>query len=291
MNSILVLVLLATPVTPVIIDTDVGTDIDDAFALALAARSPALNLLGVTTVSGDARARARIAGRLLAVAGYPEVPVYAGESGKPQPMAQLLWADEFDNAHGAIHDSGAVDFMRYQVDRHPGQVVLLCLGQLSNVASLLTKYPDTGQRIASIVLMGGSISGRTEWNFSSDPDAARQILSSGIPILMVPFESTETLRLDYPFQKELQNRDSLTDSLALLRTLWGGKTPVMYDPAAVAATIDLGLCSIRLRHIAIDDTGATRVLDDDLPNVAVCEHVDRVKFFNLLMSRLFSEHV
>src|SRR6516225_2650160 len=82
------------PKIPVILDTDIGTDIDDAFALALILASPELELLGVTTVSGDTQARARLAAKLLWEAGgaWRKVPVYAGEPGSPQPIDQARWA-------------------------------------------------------------------------------------------------------------------------------------------------------------------------------------------------------
>ncbi|MGD0922302.1 MAG: nucleoside hydrolase [Terriglobia bacterium] len=73
---------------PIILDTDIGTDVDDAFALALILRSPELDLLGVTTVSGDTQARARLAAKMLWEAGRPNVPVAAGEPGPSQPMDQ-----------------------------------------------------------------------------------------------------------------------------------------------------------------------------------------------------------
>lgn len=80
----------AEPV-PVLFDTDIGTDIDDAYALAQILHSPELKLLGVTTVSGDAVARAHLAAKLLTVAGRPEIPVYAGTSTATQYMAQTEW--------------------------------------------------------------------------------------------------------------------------------------------------------------------------------------------------------
>jgi len=95
--------------TPVILDTDIGTDIDDAFALALIINSPELELRGVTTVSGDTQARARLAAKMLWEAGgaWRKVPVYAGRPGTPQPIDQTRWADGFSSP--ALHMSGAVD--------------------------------------------------------------------------------------------------------------------------------------------------------------------------------------
>src|SRR6185436_14608922 len=90
----------ADPV-PVIFDTDIGTDIDDAYALVQILHSPELKLLGVTTVSSDAVARARLAAKLLAVAGRPEVPVYAGISTATQYMKQVEWATGFTSP--ALH--------------------------------------------------------------------------------------------------------------------------------------------------------------------------------------------
>ena len=81
--------------TPIIFDTDIGGDIDDAFALALIINSPELDLLGVTTASGDTRARARLAAKVLSEAGMQHIPVAAGEPGKLSPLEQCRWADGF----------------------------------------------------------------------------------------------------------------------------------------------------------------------------------------------------
>jgi len=103
----------------VIFDTDIGTDIDDAYALAALTHRPELRVLGVTTVSGDAVARARLAAKLLHGAGgkWATVPVYAGSSGVTQYMKQVEWADGFTSP--SLHTSGGVDFMRRQIDAHP----------------------------------------------------------------------------------------------------------------------------------------------------------------------------
>src|SRR5262245_5373541 len=96
----------AGPGTPVIFDTDIGTDIDDAYALAIVLQHPELELLGVTTVSGDAVARARLAAKLLQVAGpeWRRVPVYAGTSTATQYMKQVEWANGFTSP--SLHESG-----------------------------------------------------------------------------------------------------------------------------------------------------------------------------------------
>ena len=130
-----------TPI-PIIFDTDIGSDIDDAFALALIVNSPELELRGVTTVSGDTRARARLAAKLLWEAGgsWRRVPVYAGKPGTPQPVDQTRWAEGFSSP--ALHPAGAVDFMRAEINREPGKLTIVAVGELTNagggqVAALL----------------------------------------------------------------------------------------------------------------------------------------------------------
>src|SRR5262245_47535135 len=160
---------------PVIFDTDIGTDIDDAYALAALLKRADLELLGVTTVSSDAVARARLAAKLLHVAGgdWRKVPVYAGNSTATQYMKQVEWAREFTSP--VLHTAGAVDFMRREIEARPGKVTLIAVGELTNVAELL-KTPGIAPKIAAISLMGGSIyrgyaaasRPEPEWNIKSN---------------------------------------------------------------------------------------------------------------------------
>ena len=113
--TLLLLLMFATAFAkadPVIFDTDIGTDIDDAYALVALIRRPELELLGVTTVSSDAVARARLAAKLLSVAGgeWASVPVYPGISTATQYMKQVEWAEGFTSPN--LHDDGGIEFMR-----------------------------------------------------------------------------------------------------------------------------------------------------------------------------------
>src|SRR5690349_14867091 len=127
--------LPAHTATPVIFDTDIGTDIDDAYALAALIHRPELELVGVTTVSSDAVARARLAAKLLQVAGgrWAKVPVYAGTSTATQYMKQVEWARNFSSP--SLHESGAVEFMRAQIDARPGEIRLTAVGGLPTTAA------------------------------------------------------------------------------------------------------------------------------------------------------------
>ena len=218
----------AQPV-PVLFDTDIGTDIDDAYALALILRSPEIELLGVTTVSGDAVARARLAAKLLAIEGgtAARVPVYAGTSTATQYMKQVDWAAGFTSP--ALHTDGGVAFMRQQIEARPGALTIVAVGELTNVAALLTSSPGIAGKIKRIALMGGAIRrggqpGSTpapEWNIKSNAAAARTVFTSGVPLIVAPLDATADLKLTPEHRVRIFTRGTpLTDALAALDYVW-----------------------------------------------------------------------
>src|SRR5437667_3900789 len=163
-----------TFLVPILLDTDIGTDIDDAFALALVMRSPELELLGVTTVSGDTAARARLAAKLLWESGLQFVPVAAGKPGKPLPQEQTRWADGFSSPQ--IRQEPALDLLKAEIERRPGKITLVAIGPLTNVAELIEREPATASKLKRIAPMGGSIAHgygqalepAAEYNIASD---------------------------------------------------------------------------------------------------------------------------
>ena len=280
---------------PLILDTDIGTDIDDAFALALVINSPELELLGVTTVAGDTQARARLAAKMLWEAGgrWRDVPVYAGPPGKPQPIDQTRWANGFSSP--ALHMSGAVDFMRTEINRRPGRVTLIAIGELTNVAALLKSDPSMAKKIKLIAMMGGSIARGygpdskpdAEWNIKSNPEAAETVFSSGVPLLMAPLDVTAMLQLDAAGRRRVfTHLTPLTNALTILYHLWGNETPTLFDPMAVAMLIDPNICETQQLAIEVDGQGFTRVTKDKPANARVGMQTDPKKFFDFYLSRV-----
>lgn len=285
----------ASSQVPIILDTDIGTDIDDAFALALIMSSPEFQLLGVTTVSGDTAARARLAARFLWEAGgkWRQVPVVAGPPGSPQPIDQTHWADGFVSPQ--ILKESAVDFLRTQFHRRPGEITLIAIGALTNVAALLNADPVVAKKIKRIVLMGGSIargyepgSGpEAEWNIKSDPAAARTVFASGIPILMAPLDVTAMLQLGEAGRRRVFEQGTpLSTSLAALYRLWNRENPILFDPMAVALAIDQSLCQTRSLAIEVDGQGFTRVSKTAHANATVALETDPARFFEFYLSRV-----
>jgi len=280
---------------PVILDTDIGTDIDDAFALALIMNSPELELLGVTTVSGDTAARARIAAKMLWEAGgkWRQVPVVAGVPGPKQDINQAPWADGFVGPQ--ILKESAVDFLRGKFHRYPGEITLIAIGELTNVAALLKADPLVAKKIKRIALMGGSVEcgygpgskPEAEWNIKSNPQAAQVVFTSGIPIIMAPLDVTAMLKLDAEGRHRIfSSHTPLTNALADLYRLWKNETPTLFDPMAVAMLIDPGICQTKDLAIEVDSQGYTRVVEGRSANATVGLSTNPGKFFQFYFSRV-----
>src|SRR5205807_7156554 len=115
----------------VILDTDIGDDVDDAYALALLCSLPNAKLVGVTTAFGETGKRAQIAAKLLKVLGRPEVPVCAGRPNSNKIGRQYEWAKDFKSR--SIRAEPAVEFMKREIDRSPGEITLIPVGALTNI--------------------------------------------------------------------------------------------------------------------------------------------------------------
>jgi purine nucleosidase len=290
----------ATPV-PVIFDTDIGTDIDDAYALAALMHRPELRVLGVTTVSGDAIARARLAAKLMQTAGgsWLNVPVYAGISSATQYMTQTEWARGF--ASPSLHESGGVQFMRHEIDARPGEVVLIAVGELTNVAALLDSEPGIAKKIRAISLMGGSIyrgfapgsKPEPEWNIKSNAVAAQTVFESGIPLWIAPLDSTADLKLTPAMRVQLFSRGTpLNDALASLNSIWRhtntwkAENPTLFDVLAVELAVPSQSYKLTALHIAVEADGLTRVVDGSAANARVALKVDLSAFMDRFVETL-----
>jgi len=287
--------------TPVIFDTDIGTDIDDAYALAAVLHRDDLELLGVTTVSGDAVARARLAAKLLHVAGdnWAQVPVYAGISTATQYMKQVDWAAGFFSPN--LHDSGAVDFMRREINARPGKVTIIAVGELTNVAALLAAEPGIPRKIRAIALMGGSLfrgyapgsKPEPEWNIKSNPAAARTVFGAGVPLLVAPLDSTADLKLTPEMRVEIFSRGvPLNDALAALNSVWRhtntwkGENPTLFDVLAVELVNPRKPYPLKALHVEVEADGLTRVVPGGTPNAQAALEVDSAAFMREFVATL-----
>lgn len=291
----------AAPSSPqlVILDTDIGDDIDDAFALALILRSPELHLLGIETAFADTELRARLVDRYLAAVGRSDIPVLAGVATAPRPMSQAPYAGQSpERKHG-----DAVPFLLSQIRRHPGQITLIAIGPLFNIQAAIAQDPATFRQLKRVVLMGGSVyrgydnrkAGNAhtppapEWNILCDPAGAKALFASGVPVYVMPLDSTQ-IRLELPaLGQVLAHGSPLTDQLTLLYHQWTGTTewrwPTLYDPVAASYAFRPDLCPVKPLRLEVDDRGFTRPVPGE-PNALVCLQSDEKGFLDLLVSRI-----
>jgi len=279
----------------IILDTDIGDDIDDAFALALVLSSPELDLLGVTTAFGATEARARIACRMLYEAGRESIPVAMGRRHDTRPP-QAPWAADFTLKRPV--EQPATDFIIETLRRYPRQITLVPIGPLTNIADVFRKDPGVRPLIKEIILMGGSVSigynaeprPSREWNIVADIESSKVVFSSGVPITMVGLDATATLRLEGENRAAIFKYQSpLTRALEALYRLWGHETPILFDPMAVACAIDKRFCTIRKMYIEVDDEGYTRAIPNRPPNVSVCVSSRQERFFAFYLDRILTQ--
>ena len=209
---------------PIILDTDIGSDVDDAYALALAATHPRLDLRAVTTVYGKPDVRAAIARKLLVLLGREDVPVAAGRA-RAADGHDPFWGgwegkgllEEGEKVEG-VSDKPAAELMAEVLRASPGKVTIVPVGGLSNVADLLQASPELKPKIERLVIMGGcvrpitiegvEVPARFETNLHNDVDAAAAVLSSGLPITLVPAETTFKTKLLRPDFERIQATDT-----------------------------------------------------------------------------------
>jgi inosine-uridine nucleoside N-ribohydrolase len=283
----------------VLLDTDIGDDIDDAFALALVLRSPELHLLGITTAFGDTGLRARLVDRYLAAVGRTDIPVAVGvTTDAPNHFTQAAYAR---GGPDRKHRDG-VDFLLAQIRAHPGQITLIGIGPLVNVQAAIERDPATFRKLRRVVIMGGSVyrgyddgnpgahsPPAPEWNIKCDPAGLKALLAVGVPVFMMPLDSTQ-IHLPLPQLRSIVSHGSpLTQQLTQLYHQWAGNRewplPTLYDPVAVTYTFRPDLCPATPMRIEVDDQGDTRPVAG-APNAQVCLHSNEKGFLGLLTGRI-----
>jgi len=303
---------------PVILDVDPGHD--DAVAIMMACGAPELNVLAVTTVAGNATLvnTTRNALRVLSLIGHTGIPVAAGAS---EPLTRPLRTAE--NIHGEsgldgpeelppatfeADERGAVQLIADTLRRSSEPVTLIPVGPLTNIARFLREHPELKDRVAHVCLMGGSMGlGNTtpaaEFNIHVDPEAAREVFESGLPITMCGLDVTHKAGAG---PKERARLRSIGDAgplvagfleffAATYERVFGFDAPPLHDPVAVAAVLEPAILTTRRMRVDVEcESELTRgetVCDyhgvtDKPPNADVGVALDRERFFELLYGAL-----
>lgn len=317
------------PAHRIIFDTDfVIPPQDDSLALILALKSPELQILGVTTVAGNdtmERATTDVL-RVLEIAGRTDIPVYKGAN---MPLVHektewattqhgKWWSDEAPPeppggfAKRQPEKQSAIDFIVQTVNASPGQVTIVAIGPLTNIAMALRLEPGFASRVKKLMIMGGAVAGlpdgagnstpNAEFNFWVDPEAARLVLRSGIPIELTTLNISRKARFTKAwFDKIAAANTPLTN---LIKERMGPRFErnpnaggLMYDQLAVAALIDPTLVKSEQWYVDVDanpgpsygtSVGGPRIWEggEGAQKMAVQHDVDFERFIRMFVDRV-----
>ncbi len=293
---------------PIIFDTDIGDDIDDALALALALQSPELDIRAVTTVIDDTSTRARLVWKELGLYGRQDIAVGIGASeplmgsSRPTHAPQFSVLTSADTLPPNVHERAA-QLIVETLMRSPEKLTLVPVGPLTNIALALKLEPRIKGKIERIVLMGGAFQMfYPEYNIVRDSTAAQIVFSSGVPVTAVGLDVTTKCKLQGSDLEKLRAaRNPASQFLVELIELWQDhhpeRYPVLHDPLAVAVALrpalvetQSGAVQVEVSNSGFDAltlfTPADRLGKERAPTTQVARQVDAVKFLELLVGRL-----
>ncbi len=263
---------------PVILDTDIGTDIDDTWALALLLNRPDLDLRLVVTDSGNTRERARIAAKYLEQAGRAGIPLGIGLSFDENSLPQSPWAGDYElsSYRGTVYENGVTAL----IDTIMGSsepVVLVVIGPAPNIAEALKREPAIAQK-ARVVAMSGSVDvgygdkpqPDAEYNVKADPAATRAMYAAGWDVLLAPLDTCGTIQLTGDLFQRV-NTSPQPELVALMENyrIWSKRidwtkvdptveSSVLFDTLAVALVVDQSWVDVESLKLEVSADGYTR---------------------------------
>jgi inosine-uridine nucleoside N-ribohydrolase len=291
---------------PVFLDTDIGDDIDDALALALALQSPELKVLGISTVLQDGERRADLVWHILQLYSRTDIPVGSGAErplvapSRTGPVRQTEALRPQDSMPADRRRNGVqllIDTCMQSTDK----VTLIAYGPLTNIALALRAEPRLRERIERIVLMNGVFfRPGLEYNTKMDPEASAIVYSSGVPVTTVGLDVTMqcTLTADH-LRRFAESPHENVQFLWKLIQIWQGgnanQRPILHDPLAVAVTVkpDLvstvaGTVSVELKGTSEQTYGMTVFRRSAAGPVRVAQEVSSAAAVEFFMQRVVS---
>src|ERR1700736_3163094 len=248
---------------PIILDTDIGDDIDDALALSFALQSPELKLLAVTTILQDREGRASLVWKTLSLFGRTDIPIGVGAeqplvaraiTGKVRQVEALGPLDHIPP--GRMR--GGIPLIIDTCMNATGKVTILAIGPATNIALALRAEPRIKDKIERIVLMNGVFfKPGLEYNTRLDPEASAIVYGSGVPITALGLDVTTQCKLNAAdmHRIELSQQPSMQFLYKLIRIWNSGKEdqfPTLHDPLAVGVTFRPGLVSVVAGSVEVE---------------------------------------
>ena len=305
----------------VLFDCDIGSDIDDAYALALLLASPEIELVGVTVGHARTADRAPLALRMLWETGLDGIPVYVGREtplvtlrdGTPHEQfaeapyqRQFHWARGFDELQPRAQP--AAEFIVETLNAAPGEITLLTVGPVTNVGDALELDPDVLGNAKRVVSMYGSIrsgydggDAQREWNVLADAASSRifdaAVQAGGADVVYIPLDVTDHVRLDADRRLHLHMRGTpLTDAVTGLYSLWRNEernqtTPRLFDAVAVGYLLWPDLFGTERGRVTVDERSMTLFEPGAAPASTVALEIDDAGFIERMMLRFLEQNL
>lgn len=291
-----------------IIDTDIGSDVDDVYAVLLALASPEIDLKLVTLVHANLEVRAKVAAKLLKLSGREDVPIYKGSSQTLRCNRPTYWGG-FEGEGIDFSDTGdiavgeeAVSAIIETVRRFPGEITICPIGALTNIAAAIERDPLAMKQVKSLSIMGSSFRGtgyecaEREHNIFCDPEAAQTVLGFGVPVRLVGLNVTRQVMLKKADIDPLRGHSPLADYVVHMTDQWFGvrksDETAMHDPLAVAAVVkpDIVTTERFSAHVVTEGPDAGKIVfkspEEGKHAVDVCTGVDVRAFGELFLARV-----
>ena len=286
---------------PVLFDTDIGSDIDDAVALAYLLKQPRCILLGITTATGDTGQRAALAETICRAGGRANIPIHAGSTGPllhgpGQPQVPQYAAIAARPHRKDWPKNAAVDFLRQTIRAHPGEITLLAVGPMTNVGALFAADPEIPSLLKRLVLMCGVFTGRAghgpgskEWNALVDPVATALTFKGATPGKFLSVGLEVTTKCVLPAEECRQRFAKAGGGLSIVAEMaevWFKHSPriTFHDPLAAALLFAPEVCQYQAGQatVHVEDGplgGMTRWRADEKGPHSIAVDVDPDAFF------------
>ena len=291
----------AAPV-PVILDTDLGDDIDDTWALAMLLGSPQVDVKLVVTASDDTETKTRLVAKILERMGRTDIPLAKGVKNSDNKINQAQWLGDYRLAQykGTVIEDG-VGALIDTIQKSPEQIALCVIGPQTNIKAALERDATIAKK-ARVVLMAGSVyvgyDGKdardAEWNVRRDVPAAKTVFAAPWEITMAPLDICGTLRLAGPRYLAVKNSTSPLAAVTIENyEQWTNRkhhpvdsSSVLFDTAAAYLAFDESLMEIETVTLSIDDGGNTAPDENGRPVRCALRWKDRDAFEELLVGAL-----
>jgi inosine-uridine nucleoside N-ribohydrolase len=289
---------------PVILDTDIGCDIDDTWALAMMLNSPELDVRLIATDTGDTAYRAKIVAKMLEIAGRTDIPVAVGPAFPDERKHQAAWVADYDLSRypGRVARDG-VGAIVETIMASPEPVTLICIGPVPNIAAALDREPRITQKVRFVGMHGsvrrgdeGNPNVVAEYNVVMHTPCCQKVFQASWDMTITPLDTCGWVRLKgEKYQKVRACRDPLIRALIENYRLWSiackhpdfeRRSSILFDTVAIYLAFSEELLVMEKLGIRVEDTGHT-VIDDraKMMNCAMAWK-DLDAFEDLLVARL-----